>query len=340
MHMADALISPAVGLTMWAVAGGSVARAVRRLRNETAELPVPRMGLLGAFVFAAQMINFSIPGTGSSGHLAGGLLLTLLLGSDAAILVMAAVLTIQALLFADGGLLALGCNIVNMAVIPSYVAYPLVYRPLAAFSNSSSARRRLATVLAAIVGVELGAFAVVVETLLSGVTPLSFATFAALMLPIHLAIGLVEGIATVAVVEWLERVRPETVREPAQAESRLAAVIGLAALFIAGILSWLASSRPDGLEWSLQRTAPGWEESPPPSKLHAALARVQQRTSWFPDYDFTSPGEQEPANETAAWPAVSLGTSLAGVLGSVIVLGATVAIGLLVRPRSRQAPTP
>ena len=89
------------------------------------------MGMLGAFVFAAQMINFSIPGTGSSGHLGGALLLAILLGPHAAFVVVASVLTVQALFFADGGLLALGANLFNLGVLPCYLAYPLVYRPLA-----------------------------------------------------------------------------------------------------------------------------------------------------------------------------------------------------------------
>ena len=114
MHMADALISPAVGGTMWAATAGLTAYSAKKLKDDLDEHKVPLMGVLGAFIFAAQMINFTIPATGSSGHLAGGMILAILLGPYAAFLTIASVITIQALFFADGGLLALGCNIINM----------------------------------------------------------------------------------------------------------------------------------------------------------------------------------------------------------------------------------
>ena len=108
MHMADALISPAVGIAGWAGAAAVAAYAAAKLKKTaTLEKTVPMMGVLGAFVFAAQMINFTIPGTGSSGHLGGGLLLSILLGPHAAFLALTSVLTVQALFFADGGLLHL-----------------------------------------------------------------------------------------------------------------------------------------------------------------------------------------------------------------------------------------
>ena len=103
MHMADALISPAVGGTMWAVSGGLAAYSAKKVREEADDRKVPLMGVLGAFIFAAQMLNFAIPATGSSGHIGGGLLLSILLGPYAAYLVLASVLTVQALFFADGG---------------------------------------------------------------------------------------------------------------------------------------------------------------------------------------------------------------------------------------------
>src|SRR5450830_1915585 len=111
MHMADALISPVVGGTLWAVSAAVTYSCAKKAGTDFPEQKIPLMGVLGAFVFAAQMINFAIPGTGSSGHLGGGMLLSVLLGPQAGFLVMASILTIQALLFADGGLLALGCNI-------------------------------------------------------------------------------------------------------------------------------------------------------------------------------------------------------------------------------------
>lgn len=114
MHMADALLSPAVGGTMWAASAGTIAYCSSKVRKELDDSKIPLMGVLGAFIFAAQMINFSIPVTGSSGHLGGGLILSILLGPYATFLTIASVLMVQALFFADGGLLALGCNIFNL----------------------------------------------------------------------------------------------------------------------------------------------------------------------------------------------------------------------------------
>jgi cobalt/nickel transport system permease protein len=131
MHMADALVSPAVGGVFWAAAAGTIAFCSARVRKGLDDRKVPLMGVLGAFVFAAQMINFTIPATGSSGHLGGGLLLAILLGPSAAYLTIASVLMIQSLFFADGGLLALGCNIFNLGVFPAFIAYPLIYKKLA-----------------------------------------------------------------------------------------------------------------------------------------------------------------------------------------------------------------
>ena len=126
MHMADALISPAGGGAMWAAGGAVVVYSARKVRSELDESKIPLMGVAGAFVFAAQMLNFAIPGTGSSGHLGGALLLAILLGPEAAFLVMASILAVQALFFADGGLLALGCNMINMGFFSAFVADPLV----------------------------------------------------------------------------------------------------------------------------------------------------------------------------------------------------------------------
>src|SRR5512145_888280 len=131
MHMVDALLSPAVGVTMWGATTGAIAWSSRKLRREGDERKVPLMAVLGAFVFTAQMIKIAIPATGSCGHLGGALLLAILLGPHAAFIGVASVLVVQALFFADGGLLALGCNIVNLGALTAFVAYPLVYRPLA-----------------------------------------------------------------------------------------------------------------------------------------------------------------------------------------------------------------
>ena len=130
MHMADALVAPAVAATMYAASTAAAAYSVKKVRLENDIKKIPVMGVMSAFVFATQMINFTIPGTGSSGHLCGGLLLSVLLGPYAGFLSMISVLLIQCLLFADGGLLALGSNIWNMAFYGCFVGYLLIYRPM------------------------------------------------------------------------------------------------------------------------------------------------------------------------------------------------------------------
>ena len=202
MHMADALISPAVGATMWAGSLTVLGYASKKLKEKIDNKTIPLMGVMGAFIFAAQMINFTIPGTGSSGHLGGGVILAAILGPYAAFLVMASVLTVQALFFADGGLLALGCNIWNLGIYPCFLVYPLIYKPIAG-DGTSSRRILIAALVSVIMALQFGAFSVVMETLLSGKSELPFGTFVLLMQPIHLAIGVVEGLVTVAIISFV-----------------------------------------------------------------------------------------------------------------------------------------
>ncbi|MGQ9780544.1 MAG: energy-coupling factor ABC transporter permease [Bacillota bacterium] len=335
MHMADALLSPTVGGAMWATTAGLAAYSARKLGSES-EGRLPLMGVLGAFVFAAQMINFTIPLTGSSGHLGGGLLLAILLGPHAGFLTMAAILVIQALFFADGGILALGCNIFNLGFFPCFVAYPLIYRRLAQ-KEATSSRLGLAAILAAVVGLQLGAFGVVVETKLSGISALPFGTFLLLMQPIHLAIGLVEGLATAALVAFVRKARPELLAPPTEERilrpgsfRPVLLTLLLAALVLGGVASWFASTHPDGLEWSILRVT-GKEELEAPKGIHAALAEIQRRVALLPDYTFKVSSEEAAAAGEERWPKVDPGTSAAGLLGAGLTLGVTVLFGALVR---------
>src|SRR5512145_2164156 len=156
MHMADALLSSAVGATMWAGSIAAIGYSSKKLKDHIDHKTIPLMGVMGAFIFAAQLINFTIPGTGSSGHLGGGMILAILLGPHAAFLVMASVLAVQALFFADGGLLALGCNIWNLAAYPCYLVYPIIYRPLAV-RGANPRRLAIACVLGVVAALQLGA---------------------------------------------------------------------------------------------------------------------------------------------------------------------------------------
>lgn len=310
MHMADALLSPAVGGTMLAVSAGVLACSVRDVRKNFQESRIPLMGVAGTFVFAAQMVNFAIPGTGSSGHIGGAVLLAALLGPSPAFIVMAGVLLIQALFFADGGLLAWGCNLFNLGFFGCFLAYPYVFRPIAG-RTLSRGRIFAASLAACIVSLELGAFSVTLETLLSGVTELPFGAFVAVMMPIHLAIAVGEGLATGTVLLFVRRHLPEAdslrLEEEKFSPGRLTLVLGAAALLIGGGLSLLASGDPDGLEWSMARTA-GSAELERSGAIHTFFANLAEKFALLPDYAF--PGSDAP-----------LGTAVAGIAGVLLCAG-------------------
>ena len=341
MHMADALLSPAVGGTMWAATAVTVAYCSRRLRQEADDRRVPLMGVLGAFLFAAQMINFSIPGTGSSGHLGGGLLLAILLGPHAAFLVMVSVLIVQALFFADGGLLALGCNIFNLGFFPAFVGYPL-YRRLAG-EAPGTARAGVAAVIAAVLSLQLGAFAVVLQTVASGISALPLGTFLAFMLPIHLAIGIVEGVVTAAVISFVRAARPgvlPTAVRSGHAVYGMASAFLVVALVLGGVGAWFASKNPDGLEWSVARVTGAREPESPQTGIEAALGRLQQRTAILPGYGFrhetvrAAEKNEAPNGITNSWGSDRLGKSLAGVVGGSITLALALLVGFALKLRS------
>jgi cobalt/nickel transport system permease protein len=324
MHMADALISPAIGGAAWAVSAAAVAYSTVKIKNELGEKKIPIMAVAGAFVFAAQMINFTIPATGSSGHIGGGILLSGLLGGFPALLTIAAVLVIQCLFFADGGLLALGCNIFNMGVIPCLVVYPLIFKPILS-KGYNPKRISAAAMLSVVVGLQLGAFAVVLETLFSGITALPFSTFVLLMQPIHLAIGVVEGIVTAAVLDFVFVMRPEILESsgagtPLQGVPVRKVIVTLAAItaLVGGILSIFASAYPDGLEWAIGRTA-GTDELEAEGPVFQSAAAAQEATAIMPDYGFAGDEEGSAAGTAVAGIAGSLFTCiLAGAAGFVI----------------------
>lgn len=322
--MSDALVSPAVAASAGAASLVLLGTAVRKLRRRERDARiVPLMGVTGAFVFAAQLINFTIPATGSSGHLVGGVLLAALLGPWAALVTLAAVLTLQCLLFADGGVLALGCNLLNLAVLSTLVAYPSVYRPLAG-ADPSPGRITAASLAAGIVALELGALAVVAETELSGITALPTGRFLLLMAPIHLVIGIGEGLGTAAVLCFVRRCRPELLQRPRSGgpdrpvgrrrRLRLPALFAGAALLLAGSWSWIASTHPDGLEWSIERITGSSELAAPADTPHLAATTLQQQTALLPDY----------------------GTSFAGIVGTMLLLLLLFGIARILLPLHRK----
>ena len=300
---------------------------------------LPTMAVTAALVFAGQMINYTIPGTGSSGHMCGGMLLSALLGPQAGFLSMIVILAIQCLFFADGGLMALGANIWNMAFYGCFVGYYLIWRPIIRsrwFGTGKGALRAriiAASIIGCVVTLQLGAISVVLETSLSGITELPFGAFVALMQPIHLAIGLVEGLITAAVLSFVFESRPELLRDVDAASEGLAAkrslkatiaILAVVALVVGGGLSLLASSNPDGLEWALFGNAEeGYAENMGldeddfgvSSKAADTAGSIQEATSFLPDYAFAD-------NDTP------VGTTVSGVVGSAMVAGVAVVICL------------
>jgi len=338
MHMADALVSPAVGGTMWAASAGLIGYCSHKVKQELDNGKVPLMGVLGAFIFAAQMINFSIPATGSSGHLGGGMILAILLGPYAAFLTIASVLSVQALFFADGGLLALGCNMFNLGFFPCFIAYPFIYKKIVGH-HATRGRILTGALLASLLGLQLGALGVVLQTVLSGIAELPFNSFIILMLPVHLAIGLVEGIATAAVVLFIWKARPEILEKAAAAVplgglplKKILVGILTATIFIGAAFSWFASTHPDGLEWSMAKTSGSEELKTPETGLHDSLSRVQHQLSFLPDYGFKNSAESD-AQGTSPWPVVDAGTSLSGLIGGALTLGMVILIGFLIKKK-------
>jgi cobalt/nickel transport system permease protein len=290
LHIPDGFLTPLVAVIGWALALAFIVLAVRRTRSQLGERQVPMMGILAAFIFAAQAINFPVAG-GSSGHLVGGALAAVVMGPWAATLIMTAVIAVQGLLFQDGGLLVMGWNILNMGVFAAftgYAAYALVLR-LVRESRSG----RLAGIFAAgWVSVEVGAIATALELGISGTTPPGLAVPA--MAGVHALIGLGEGLISLGAMGFLAAARPELLETGELAPGRrgaIAVAAGVVVALVLAALSPLASQRPDGLESVAEQQ--GFVQNALPSAFGV-----------LPDYAL--PFITDPALATIA--AVALGT--------------------------------
>jgi cobalt/nickel transport system permease protein len=262
-------------------------------------------------------------------------LLAAILGPFPALITLASVLLIQCLFFADGGLLAYGCNVINMAATSCLLAFPFIYKPIVA-KGLTKKTITLGSILAVVAGLQLGAFGVVLETLFSGVTELPFGTFVLLMQPIHLAIGLVEGVVTAAVLCFVHSARPELLESAVSGGKveggvrigRIVTVFAVVAALVAGALSIFASANPDGLEWAMEKTA-GTAELERDGAVFEAAAGTVERTAFLPDYAFKN-GEGS-GGETA----------VAGIVGSLITVIIAGGAGLLIhavhRARKKKA---
>jgi len=343
--MTDALLSPAVGGTFWAGTLAVLAYCSRKLKESLDEKMVPLMGVLGAFIFAVQMINFTIPGTGSSGHLGGGMILAVILGPYAAFLVMASVLTIQAFFFADGGLLALGCNIWNLGVYSCFIVYPFVYKALVR-DRSNPKMITTAALVSGVAALQLGAFSVVVQTLLSGRSDLPFRSFALMMQPVHLGIGIAEGFVTAGVINFVRTARPEileyglTSRPLSGNVSVRRLLVGflIAAVLSGGVLSLLASVKPDGLEWSMEKVLDGHGLPEQKGGIARALKSIQAKTSFLPEYGFRKAAGENGKDRAPSRPAAEPGASVSGLIGSALVLTSVLFLGLAIRALRRKSP--
>jgi len=333
MHMANELLTPGVAGLFLAVTAGMLALASWRTRVQFDPDKVPLMGVVGAFVFAAQMINFPIlPGT--SGHLGGGVLLAILLGPHAATLVMASILIVQCLIFQDGGLLALGTNIVNMGIIPCYLGYSLFH--LLAGRQSGASRLYAAVFTATLVGMIAGAAMVPVQVWMSGRLTVPLTVFLQAMIGLHLLVGLGEAIITFVVVAYICQVRPRMLG--VVAEKLKAARVGLStravlaslmivALLLGGIASVWASSAPDALEAITvpeEPTEQPYVAATGDDEVMSQVSESQERMALLPDYQV--PGLSE-----------GLGTRLSGIVGAGVTLAVVWLIGWLLRRKSGES---
>jgi len=317
MHMPDIYLSPSVYLPTLGLGALAVAGCAWRANRELDERKVPLMGVMGAFVFAAQMVNFPIL-SGVSGHLGGAVLLACLVGPYLGLLVMASILIVQALIFQDGGLLALGANILNIGAVPCFVGYGLFQALKATIPGRLG--RNVACFVAAAVAIVAGAACAGIEIHLSGKNPLSFRDVMLALVGVHALIGLVEGLITVVVLNFVLVARPEVVA--AEVDSRydprrmrrftLAAL--LVSLLVGAWVSNYASTAPDGLEYVGE---------------HKGIAKGQEEQAVLPaplpDYSVPGLADRMP----------KLSTAVAGALGTLVTFGLCLAVSVVLCRKTR-----
>lgn len=247
LHIPDGFLSVLVSILAWIISIIIIGYALRRVSQDLQERQVPMMGVLAAAIFAGQMINFAVAG-GTSGHLMGAALATILMGPWAAILIMTSVVSIQALVFQDGGLLVLGANIFNMAIVGVAVAY-MVFKSVQKIAGNSRKGILISGFSAAWVSIFMAALAVALQLIASGTSPARLVIPA--MAGIHALIGIGEGLITAGALTFLLAVRPDLIRQEELrfVENRFVWVIGLLLVVVLLLAAPLASTRPDGLEW-------------------------------------------------------------------------------------------
>ena len=243
LHIPDGFLSLVISIVCWLISVSMLAIAIRKTNKTLGERQVPLMGIMAAFIFAAQMINFPVAG-GTSGHLLGGALAAILLGPWAAMLVMTAVIAVQGLLFQDGGLVVMGANILNMGLLTAATGYGL-YRSV--LGQKRGVKLAVAG-LAAWLSVMAGALATALQLWLSGTAKLELVLPA--MLWVHILIGLGEAAITVTALGFIMRIRPDLLGEasPSTQGGKGWILAGIAVSLVVLFLSPFASTNPDGLE--------------------------------------------------------------------------------------------
>ncbi|MEU3930532.1 energy-coupling factor ABC transporter permease [Streptomyces sp. NPDC029044] len=275
MHVPDGFINAPTSAATGVIAAGAIAVSLRGARRELDERTAPLAGLVAAFIFAVQMLNFPVA-AGTSGHLLGGALAAILVGPYTGVLCVSVVLLMQGILFADGGLTALGVNITNMAIVTTVVAYAL-FRGLVKVLPRTRRSVTAAAFVAALVSVPAAALAFTLMYAIGGTTDVSIGKVATAMVGVHVLIGIGEAVITALTVGAVIAVRPDLVygargltqklklrvngelvdapaAEPepvpaARTSHRKVWAAGLvASLVLAGFVSFYASANPDGLE--------------------------------------------------------------------------------------------
>lgn len=304
LHIPDGFLSFIVSILCWAITAITISVAVSRSNKLLGERQIPLMGVMAAFIFAAQMINFPVAG-GTSGHLLGGALAAITLGPWAGMLVLTAVIAVQALLFQDGGLLVMGANILNMGLITAAIGYGL-YRSV---STGNRTLKLAVAGIAAWLSVMAGALFTSLQLWLSGTSQLQIVIPA--MLGVHALIGLGEAFITVAALTFILQTRPDLLGSNSESAkgSRGWVVVGAVISLAVVLISPFASTDPDGLE-----------------RVAEDLGFLRQGASasyqLIPDYTLPFLGE------------TAFSTILAGMIGIVVVGAIIVLLGQGMKAKS------
>ena len=327
LHAPDGFLDISTSIVITLISIVIVGLALRQSKDQLADKTIPLAGITAAFVFAAQMFNFPVA-AGTTGHLLGGALAAVLLGPSVGVVVVTIVVIVQSLVFADGGLTALGYNVLNMAIIPAYGGYA-VFRMFRRMFPTNSGGVIGGTGLAAWASVVMAATAFSIEWLFGATAPVPFDTVFASMVGVHALIGIGEGIISAFAVGAVLSSRPDLVYgaqdlDRAQlSEQKLARtrtfVIGgtLVALVFAAVLSQLAAPDPDGLERVAEDT--GFIDSATEHSLADSI---------FADYATSGI-----SNET-------LSLAIAGIVGTLVTLAVAFGIFYALRERRRGDPAP